>query len=131
MRAATRAGDLDEANRIKAAIDELNEASEGAGGGRDPVGRWDIHYSNGVDRTYEIRPDGSVAWTDGDGHRGQGRLQRLDGGWLMAEDSKGNAERIAVAGDRLYIEHFHPASRYPNERTRTMAVGTRSAKRGN
>ena len=60
---------------------------------------------------------------------GQGRLQRIEGGWLLPDDGSGNAERIAVTGHRLYLEHFHPASRYPNEITRIRAVGTRSARK--
>ena len=124
LRAATRAGDLDEANRVKAAIAELNEDAPVANQG--PLGRWVVRYSNGVTRETEIRPDGTVAWVDGDRKRGQGRLQRIGGGWLLPDDGNGNAERMVVTADRLYVEHFHPASHYPKEGTRTFAVGTRS-----
>src|SRR5687767_14264488 len=63
MRAATRAGDLDEANKIKAAIAELNEDAPLASQG--PLGRWVVRYSNGVVRETDIRPDGTVVWVDG------------------------------------------------------------------
>ena len=123
MRGAIRAGDLEEANRINAAVAQLNEDAPVADQG--PLGRWVVRYSNGVIRETEIKPDGTLAWADGDGKRGRGHLQRIRDGWLLPSDGDGNAERIVVAADRLYVEHFHPAAHDPQEPTRTFAVGTR------
>ena len=136
MRLATRAGDLDEANKIKRALDDLAQdtpapaAGPGAapGSARGPVGRWDMRYSNGVRRDYEIRPDGTVAWSSSN-RAGKGKVERIENGWLVADDGDGNAERLTLAGDRLFIEHFHPAARYPKQGTDILAVGEREASR--
>ena len=123
MRAATKAGDLDEANRIKQALEELTAELPPPGSGRGLVGRWEVRYSNGVRRAYEVKPDGAVTWTGGGSRGGRGTLRRAEGGWLLPEDGDGNAERWTLSGERLFVEHFHPKQRYPKEPADVLAVG--------
>jgi hypothetical protein len=130
MRAATKAGDLDEANKIKQALSDLAGGAPGPGSGRGLVGRWDAKYTNGYRRDYEIRPDGAIAWSEAAGPSGRGKIRREEGGaWLIPDDGAGNAERWTLVGDRVFIEHFHPSARYPKDGANHMAVAARAGKK--
>jgi hypothetical protein len=88
-----------------------------------------VRYTNGYRREYEVLPDGTAAWTIPT-RSGRGKLQRDEGGaWLIANDGDGNVERWTLAGDRLFVEHFSPGTRYPKEPANFMAVGSRLGKK--
>ena len=126
MKTATRAADLEEANRISAAIDELKVSDPSPASAPSIVGGWRVTYTTGNVRQYRIDPDGSLSWTS-DAVQGvvHGRVQRA-GKEVLIDDGKGAVERLTLAGERLFVEHFFPAERFPNNPPRIMAVGTRA-----
>jgi hypothetical protein len=119
MKAATRAGDLNEANEINAAIAALNAAAQGGADG-GLVGTWDVLYSNGHRRTYKLFPDGTVEWVGT--RRTAKAFQR--GGDLLLEIESGKLERLSAWNGRLVLEHYYPATHYPNDPPDQIGFGT-------
>ena len=134
MKAATRAANLDEANRIKAAIDGLKgdpagppakgAKAAGGGGGVGLGGKWNSVYIGPENRhVHEFREDGTVRnefvgraeWT--------AKLERDDDGNIIARFPD-FLERYTLAGGRLFVEQFHPG-RYPDQHPAYVAIGVR------
>jgi hypothetical protein len=131
MKAATRAANLDEANRIKAAIDGLKSDEPAAAaaspaksrGGSGLVGAWQVVYIGGNQHVHEFREDGTVVNTFVDQAKWTAKVER-DGDHVIAKYPQ-FTERYTVAGDRLFVEQFSPGSLYPNLPPSVMAVGAR------
>ena len=123
MKAATRHGDLDEANRIKAAVGRLKPNAAVTGSTR-LLGAWQVRYANGIERTYEVRNDGTATWTEAGRAAVVGRFKQVEPE-IVYDENKLAVERWTVVGDRLFIEHFNPASGYPKARPLTLGVATR------
>jgi hypothetical protein len=82
-----------------------------------------ISYANTAVRHYEFGPDGDVLSLD-DQRRCVLVLAKKEGFALLDFGGDGKLERIRVVGGRLRIEHFHPATDYPNKAV-TTGVGVK------
>lgn len=118
--------DLDEANAITAAIQQIRDANPapptmlGA-----PTGIWHIAFMNGANRVYRVSPDGSVAWEENGRPGGtRPRLRRTNAGFTV-EFKPNEIDRITFVGDRLYDDNFSPISDFPTKKPSTMGLGTR------
>jgi hypothetical protein len=54
-----------------------------------------------------------------------GRLRVEDGKLLLAVTGERKVERLTLAGDRLFIEHFDPAARLADDAPTTLGIGRR------
>lgn len=129
MKAATRAANLDEANRIKAAIDAMRDDAAGQSG-RAPravaglSGSWQTVYVGPENRhVHEFRDDGTVRNTFVGHGEWTAKLERDAAGNTVARYPQ-FIERYTVAGGRLYVEQFNPA-RYPDAAPGFVAIGVR------
>lgn len=125
-KAAVHQEDLDEANAIVAAIQQIKEASPSPPTMLDaPTGVWHVAYMNGANRVYRIASDGSVAWEE-NGRPGntRPRLRRTNAGF-MVQFHPNEIDRITFVGDRLYEDVFNPVSDFPARKPCTMGLGTR------
>lgn len=117
-KAATKAADLKEANRLDAAIVNLRE---GHAAGRVPGGRvsgtWRITYDNGHWHLLEIRDDGQALLLEIDGALtgmpGRVKKHKRTGEIVLVLEGK-SIERLTAVRDRLVVEHFAPPANYPN-----------------
>lgn len=92
-------------------------------GFRDFQGRWVIKYDNRAVRTYVIDAKGIVASYPTGRPRGQGRLT-LFGNDVLLNLGDGKLERLRVVDGTLRVEHFNPASSFP-QRITSIGVGTK------
>jgi hypothetical protein len=119
LQLALRGGNLEESNRIDA---EMKAVQEGAAKPKDDkdepfslVGKWDFRYNNGTVNERIIGKDGKV---EGGGTvKKVGKDTIIDWGTVI--------ERITPAGDRLFVEHYHPSSDYGRKVAATMGEGVR------
>jgi hypothetical protein len=131
MKAATRAANLDEANRLKVAISELRgERNADAG---EPVealtGVWRIYFDNAHTHVLEVRGDGQAVLAEIDGHRrdipGRVRTNQNTGDVLLRLHS-GPIERLTLARGRLVVEHYPKPDDFP-EGEPVLGIGRRVA----
>ncbi len=129
LKAATRAANLEEANRIKAMIEGLDdEVGLGNGSapdvraGKFPHGTWEVTYLNGNRHLYGFDGRGSVRCSLSGRVIHSGKLRREDHDLIATFDGD-IIERFSFAGDRLFVEHFRPANRYPDASASDIATG--------
>jgi hypothetical protein len=81
-------------------------------------GTWILAYQKGNGRRYVIDAEGNVSWGP--------RRARLTGRGadLILDFGDGKLERVRLAGRRLQVEHFDPATSFPRKPTQS-AVGDR------
>ena len=78
------------------------------------AGAWKITYAgNGAVRNYEIDPNGNVSFDDGTGTIWKTTLfkQGMD---IIFDIKDGKLERFRLDGEILLVEHFDPASSFPD-----------------
>jgi hypothetical protein len=73
-------------------------------------GQWKVSYDNGAVRTYRFDARGNALFLE---EKLAGTLTR-DGERLKLDFRDGKLERIRLDKDELLVEHFNPASGYPN-----------------
>ena len=134
LKAAMKAGSLEEAKRIESArpsapAGQASAPGRGGGGGAAAAagmaGRWRVTYVNGSERTYAVDGDGSVTW---DGQRAQ--LTKTPSGIANDDNTldRGARERYTlIEGDRLLVEHFRPAGTFPDGKPDQIGIGRRIA----
>jgi hypothetical protein len=126
MIAATKAGNLSEANAIDAQVKAATARIDGtkappvATPPTNIVGRWSIRFSNGNVRTYVFLPNGDVKFVES---KLVSHADRDGDAWILdfGDEKK---ERVTAAGGNLKIEHFEPGSTFPDGQPRFTAVGT-------
>jgi hypothetical protein len=128
LKDATRKGDLDEAIKIR----DASEALENKPGPkrRYPIGIWKIKHTptawghgykfDGTNVTYRISN------TTGEKVDGPFKLISRNGDILIHFVSENRIERFTFAGSALFVEHFHPASDYPNGRPQVIGRGVKN-----
>lgn len=136
---AVRTADLERANEAKATHDRVNDELKALRDGQDPheqtparlktspkmpIGIWDVKYASGAHRIYRIKSDGSVAELTPPVEE-SGRLRVENGELLLAVSGERKVERLTLAGDRLFIEHFDPATRLADDEPTTIGIGRR------
>lgn len=121
LQLALKGGNLEESNRIDA---EMKAVAESAGKPKEDdkneitslVGKWDFRYNNGTVNERVIGKDGKV--------EGGGVVKRIGKDTVI--DWGTVIERITPAGDRLFVEHFHPSSDYHAKKVAaTMGEGVK------
>ncbi|HZK80327.1 MAG TPA: hypothetical protein VFC46_04650 [Humisphaera sp.] len=122
--AAMKRTDLDEANRIDAALKAAEGGAteySGAPTQLPPPSSWHIFYSNGVRTEYVIDRAGTVARSDNH----VSKLQPDSAGSYVASWDDGKVERLTFMHGQLFIEHFDPASLFPDKAPSNVAIGMR------
>ena len=77
------------------------------------AGAWKIQYSHGAVRAYTIHGDGKVSCPE---LNLEGQIQQKNDSLLLSFAGDGKLERLALRADgRLFVEHYDPAGRYPNQ----------------
>ena len=129
LKAATRAADLDEANRIKATIEQIAGDDTQVGGeplgaraGKSPKGTWEARFLNGNRHVYEFDGRGGLR-SSLDGRVWKGRVRREGRDLVCVFDGDDALQRFSFAGDRIFVEYFRPADRYPRETATDIATG--------
>jgi hypothetical protein len=80
---------------------------------------WKVTYTTGWVRYYEIDVNGNIFFT---AEGKQSRLERLSDGSFRVEFGDGKLERLKLDGQLLRVEHFDPASNFP-DRVSLTGVG--------
>lgn len=91
---------------------ETESTSKGNARISDFTGTWTVRYSDRHTRTYTIASDGSTFYHEANR---QGKLFAKDGDVLL-DFRDGRLERFELIDSKLRIEHFNPATRYPDGR---------------
>jgi hypothetical protein len=117
MKEATRAGDLDEALKLRAALESLRKEETAASRRREgsaclPVGRWSVDFTNGVSEACEIRKEGTASVVEPQRTSG-GRVEARDNSVLIVYDDD-RLERWTPAGNGMIVEHWFPIARFPS-----------------
>ena len=86
----------------------------------DLIGTWRVTYTNNAVRTYEVGSDDTVRFME---ENLQARVQRGEEVLLQFDDGK--LERWTLAGTRLFVEHWNPASKYPQQPPTVIGIGVR------
>ena len=82
--------------------------------------KWVVKYSGGNIRNYRINEDGQVLFVE----TNQAGIISQRGDDLVLDFSDGKLERLKLSEGSLIVEHFDPASRYPDSPNQT-ATGVR------
>lgn len=82
------------------------------------TGVWCVTYTNGAIRTYQVSDDDAVYFVE---ERRSGQLQRGAGILLQFDDGK--LERWTFSEERLRVEHWDPATKFPNEPPKEIGIG--------
>jgi hypothetical protein len=77
-----------------------------------PVGKWIVEFSNGVVEKVEIKRDGTATVTE-PARTSDGKVTALQGSFLVVCDDD-RVERWTPVGKRMVVEHWFPASQFPN-----------------
>ena len=115
MKEATQAADLDEALKLRAALESV-QRDRGITGPQDtaclPVGRWRVAFSNGVNEQCAIQADGSLSVVEPQ-RSSNGRATVRDSSFLIVcqED---RLERWTPVGQNMVVEHWFPMARFPS-----------------
>ena len=88
--------------------------------GSDLAGTWRVTYTNNAVRTYEVGSDDTVRFLEENRHA---RVQR--GEEVLLRFADGKIERWTLAGRRLFVEHWDPASKYPQRPPSVIGSGVR------
>lgn len=120
LKIAMKQGDLEESQRIDAAASQIKQ------GEFDPsttiTGTFHVVFTSGIDRIMQFNRNGSVNWQENGARKEPGKMIS-SGGDLLLQLEPGKIERVGVSGNRIYIEHFNPAGRYPKEFATAIGVG--------
>jgi hypothetical protein len=118
LKESTKAGSLDEALKIRSAIEYLEKkeplpgpATRPAAAGKFPTGKWNMVKAGGVYGTYSFRADGTVEWIERD-RKAVGKMSVKDG-LVVITYPDDRIERLTPSGSRLVVEHWFPSSGYP------------------
>jgi hypothetical protein len=84
------------------------------------VGTWRVTCTNEAIRSYEVDADDTVRFFE---ENLQTRLQRR--GEVFVQFDDGRLERWTLAGERLLVEHWNPASKYPKQPPTEIGIGVR------
>jgi hypothetical protein len=77
------------------------------------VGRWNVEFANGIHEVHELRQDYTVTVRNiAQNWSCQGRIEFDDMKVTIAYDND-RLERWTPVGDRMVVEHWHPASQLP------------------
>ncbi|HMF15190.1 MAG TPA: hypothetical protein VKE94_22905 [Gemmataceae bacterium] len=117
MKEATRAADLDEALKLRAALESVQRD---VGGRADrsqltaclPVGRWSVEFANGVAETCEIRKDGTAGVAEP--QRTSDGTAVIRGGSLVIAYQDDRVERWTPIGPKMVVEHWFPIAKFPS-----------------
>lgn len=111
----TKAGNLAEANKVQAEIEEIEAAKLKVATGKPaaPSGKFKIQFPGGNEQTFTFDGKSGVS-VIADGRAVQGRvLQRGDQWYVDLGDRDTN--RITIAGNRIFVEHWRQEERgYPH-----------------
>jgi len=92
------------------------------------VGRWEsVYIPNRSKRVYIIASDGSLVW-ERENSVEKYRI-RQKGGELFIDFGKDKMERLTLAGNRLFIEHFFPISDFELNLPAQIAIGVLAKKK--
>lgn len=123
LKVAMKDTDLKESQRIGAAASLIKQGEfEPAAASRGITGTFHVVFTSGIDRVMQFNRNGSVNWQENGTRRDPGKMIS-SGGDTLLQLEPGKIERIGVSGNRIYIEHFNPASRYPKEFATAIGVG--------
>lgn len=121
MRAATKAGNLDEANALKAELEDLS--------GRDflketspPVGTWNLRWSEAAFTKYHFLPDGRV--TRELPKSNVGTLSRTGSNLIVDFGDQGIA-RVNLDGERMVVEWWGKRQDFPDRYPTQFGVGNK------
>jgi uncharacterized protein (TIGR03067 family) len=115
MKEATRAADLDEALKLRAAIVSIKNA--GATENRLhkaslPVGQWRVEFANGVAETCSIQAEGTAAVTEPQ-RTCAGKIG-VQAGWFLISYDDDRVERWTPVGRNMVVEHWFPKTQFPS-----------------
>ncbi len=117
MKEATQLGNLDEALKLRAALESVRR-EEAAGGVPGycppylPVGRWKVDFTNGVGEACEVRKEGT-AFVSEPQRSAEAKVEAKDGTVLLVyRDDR--VERWTPAGHGMIVEHWFPIARFPS-----------------
>ena len=85
---------------------------------RSVAGTWRITYTNGAWRTYRIEENGTVTFLE---EQSMGELRSWPELLLRFDDGK--LERLNPTANRIFVEHFNPASEYPDGTPAEIGIG--------
>lgn len=106
-KAAKMSGDFKELGEGKAPSSPTDKPPANA-----PVGRWDVEFANGVAEVCEIRGDGTARVIEP--RRTAGGVSAKEGAIVIVfEDDR--VERWTRVGERMVVELWSPAARFPSE----------------
>jgi len=131
LRRATSSGDLDTAVKIKAELEKVAESTK-AGTGDTALGRfvgtWNLSYTNGATRVYEIEADGTVRYLQDSGREISDKTGKiaLQGKDFIIDFGETYIERVSRIGDTLNLEHFAPRGSYPKDKPLFRASGKKN-----
>src|SRR5262249_22862084 len=117
MKEATRAADLDEALKLRAALESI-QREVGSGADRSqlaaclPVGRWSVEFAKGVAETCEIRKDGTAGVAEP--QRTSDGKAVIRGGSLVIAYQDDRVERWTPIGPKMVVEHWFPIAKFPS-----------------
>lgn len=77
-----------------------------------PVGQWTVRFGNGVVQNCEVRQDGAVHVVEP--YRNSGGKATLRGRAVVIICDDDRAERWTRDGGRMVVEHWCPASAFPD-----------------
>lgn len=83
-------------------------------GGWLPIGLWTVKFENGVVQTCEINKDGGIHVVEP--QRNSGGKATREGGAVVIKCDDDRAERWSRVEGRMVVEHWFPASAYPDGR---------------
>lgn len=87
----------------------------------DFAGTWAIKYGDGAVRVYTLDSDGLAVFPE---ENRQGRVFTKYGKVLL-DFGDGKLERLELVDSKLQVEHFDPATAYPDDAPRLFGVGER------
>jgi hypothetical protein len=122
LKAAMKAGSLEEANAIKSAKESRAKNKPRGMAAPTLEGRWRVVYGNGTRRRYAFHGE-RFEWFEGEQTR-PGALTRDDGAFLI-DTGDGKLERWTPAAGRCFIEHFNPKATFPDRDADEFGVATR------
>lgn len=119
LKVAVNGKNLKESERIDAALAaakaEAKDHAAGQAAGLLVLGKWRVTYLGGGTRTYVIERGGVVKLP------AENRSGRLNSGTINLGDGK--LERWTPVRDKVFVEHFDPASDFPT-RPSQLGIGT-------
>ena len=123
LKAAMKAGSLEEANAIKSAKEARAKSKpRGLAAVATLDGRWNVIYGNGIKRRYAFKGE-HFEWIEKDQTR-PGTLTRDDGAFLL-DTGDGKVERWTPVAERCFVEHFNPKATYPDSDADEFGVAKR------